>query len=75
MADNNEVEKVERDVLKTHGDERDADNEHVQNVKGGAEEGAFVQNQAVRDQLEEQFQREDAREEHVELTQELKPNK
>lgn len=66
-----EDETVLIDVLKTHRDKWYADDEHVEHVEGGSEEGTLVEDQAVRDQLQEQLQCEDAREEHVELTQQL----
>lgn len=56
------------DVLKAHRDKRDADDEHVKHVEGGPQEGTLVEEQPVRDQLQEQLQREDTSEEHVELT-------
>lgn len=62
------------DVLKTHRDQRDANDEHVEHVEGGPQEGTLVEYQPVSDQLQEQLQREDAREEHVELTQQLETN-
>lgn len=55
-------------VLKAHRDKGDANDKHVKNVEGWTQEGALVQNQAVRHQLQEQLQREDTREEYVELT-------
>lgn len=58
-------------LLKTYGNERHADDEHIEHVEGRAEEGTLVKDQAVRHQLEEQFQCEDRREEHVELAEQL----
>lgn len=60
--------KNEKNLLKEHGDERDANDQHVQHIERGAQEGALVQDQPVRDEFQEQLQSEYSREEHVELT-------
>lgn len=68
--DDNESD-IEKHILEGHGDQRDADDEHVQHVESGAKEGAFMQHQPVRDQFQEQLERKYASEEHVELTEQL----
>ena len=54
------------------GDEGDGDDHHVQDVEGNPAKSSFVEEESVRYELEAALQREDSREEVIEVSKRLK---
>ena len=54
------------------GDEGDSDDDHVQDVEGNPAKSSFVEEESVRYELEAALQREDSREEVIEVPKRLK---
>ena len=74
VEDKGELEDLEEAdaAASEDGDEGHGHDHDVQDVEGGAAEGALVEQEAVRDQLQAALAREDCREHVVEISEGLK---